>query len=778
MKPIALTTARRPITAARDRHGVPHLEAASWLDAVYGLGYLHAIDRGTQLLFARSVASGRAAEEIADSPELVETDRFFRRIALNRHLDIEATGLPVAVSDQLESYCDGVNDGLAAVGRTLAMWATGYSQTSWDPAAVMLVGQLLAFGGLAVSQMQNERLLLDLIHAGVSEQGLRELFAPRLDDVDFDLLRQVRISNQLSDEALELLIDLPRLAGSNAWAVSPARSQSGGALLAADPHLEVNRLPAIWYEVVLRWGDRYAMGASLPGCPLLAVARTNKLAWGVTYMKGDTVDYFIEDCRRGGETGWQYRRGDHWRDFEAREEVIGRKGGEGEVLRIYENPQGTLESDPEERGFGYHLSLAWTGTHAGAGRAIGTWLDVIHSDSAAEAMDVVRECTQPTLCWVMADREGHIGMQACGRFPLRGGGYNGLTPIPAWDEKNHWRGWVSKKLLPRVYDPTEGYLATANEEINAADGPLLVTQTLPDYRVRRIRERLAESPAATVEAMCDMQYDLLSVQARDLLGVILPLLPDGEIKERLTAWDLRYEIDSREATLFQRLYRNLLAELFGHEKGIGFRRILYLVSRAGFSAMVLAAIDRAVLHDGAHWLHGRSKSAVIQRAAERISLDDIPPWSEINNFHFTDRFFGNHQVGRILGFNSRRYPMPGCHATVFQGHVMQTAKRESSFAPSYHFVTDLSTDAVHTNLPGGPSENRFSRYYNIDVAPWFAGEYKVLAGLAETNGDDASGADTSNLAEAKPAAATDAPQDAIQADAADAPQHPASDHIS
>ena len=25
-------------------------------------------------------------------------------------------------------------------------------------------------------------------------------------------------------------------------------------LLAADPHLEVNRLPAIWYEAVLRWG--------------------------------------------------------------------------------------------------------------------------------------------------------------------------------------------------------------------------------------------------------------------------------------------------------------------------------------------------------------------------------------------------------------------------------------------------------------------------------------------------------------------------------------------
>jgi penicillin amidase len=762
VKPIALTTARRPISAARDQHGVPHVEAATWLDAVYGLGYLHALDRGTQLLFARSVASGRAAEEISDSPELVETDRFFRRIALYRNLDIEATALPVAVSDQLESYCEGVNDGLAAVGRTLAMWATGYAQTPWDTPAVMLIGQLLAFGGLAVSQMQNERLLLDLIHAGVSEEGLRELFSPRLDDVDFEMLRQVRISSKLSDEALELLIDLPRLAGSNAWAVSPQRSKTGGALLAADPHLEVNRLPAIWYEVVLRWGDSYAMGASLPGCPLLAVARTNRLAWGVTYMKGDTVDYFIEDCRRGGETGWQYRRGKAWRDFDLREERIGRKGGETQVLQVYENAQGTLESDPEQRGFGYHLSLAWTGTQAGAGRAIGTWLDVIQADTVAEAMDVVRECSQPTLCWVFADRRGHIGMQSCGRFPLRGGGYNGLTPIPAWDPQNHWRGWVSKKLLPRIYDPPEGYLATANEEINPPGGPLLVTQTLSDYRVRRILERLAELPTATVEDMCDIQYDLLSVQARDLLKVFLPNLLEGEIKDRLAAWDFRYDVDSREATLFQRLYRNVLAELFGHQQGIGFRRILYLVSRAGFSAMVLAAIDRAVTGDGEHWLHGRDKGAVIRRAAEHISMDEISPWSEINNFHFTDRFFGSHQVGRILGFNSRRYPMPGCHATPFQGHVMQTATRESTFAPSYHFVTDLSSDEVHTNLPGGPSENRFSRYYNIDVAPWFAGEYKILRGLSETNGEG----------EAPLAGATPEPGPLTTGDAADSPAAP------
>jgi penicillin amidase len=728
MKPIQLKNPRYPISAARDEYGVPHITARTWRDALYGLGYMHALDRGTQLMFSRSVASGRGAEEIANSPELLETDRFFRRIGLYRHLEREIDVLDDRTFDQLTVYCEGVNDGLKGTWRTLPMWATGYQQQPWNQQSILLIGQLLSFGGLAISQMQNERLLVELIHAGANEEGLRELFAPRLENVDFDLLRQVKISSQLSDEALELLTDLPRLAGSNAWAVSPQRSATGAALLASDPHLEVNRLPAIWYEALLRWDGRYIMGATLPGCPLFAIARTDRLAWGVTYMKGDTVDYFIEECRPGGSTAWQYRRGDDWYDFGLREEVIARKGAKPETLRVYENDQGTLDGDIDSAGQGFHLSIAWLGTYEGSGNSIRTWLNVTAAQNAREAMEIVRHCSQPTLCWVFADRDGHIGMQACGRVPYRAGGHNGLTPIPAWNAGNHWCGSLPEDLLPCIYDPPEGFIATANEEMNAQHGPMLVTQPLPDYRKRRIDERLAALPAATIEDMQEIQYDLVSLQARDLLEILLPYLPDGEVKRRLSLWDCRYEPQSKEATLFLRLYRNVMVEIFGQDEGIGWRRMVYLCSRAGFSQMILTAADRLLARNESHWWRNRDKGALIRQAALRLEQGELngQPWSKINTFHFTDRFFGTHQVGRMLGFNSRRYPMPGNHATPFQGHVLQTATRETTFAPSYHFVTDLGTDEAWTNLPGGPSENRFSRYYNNDVARWLTGEYKRL----------------------------------------------------
>ncbi len=490
--------------------------------------------------------------------------------------------------------------------------------------------------------------------------------------------------------------------------------------------MEINRLPAIWYEAVLKWDENYVMGATLPGCPLYAVARTRDVSWGVTYMKGDTIDYFIEEIRRGGEREWQYRRGRKWQDFERREEQIARKSADTVRFHVYHNDVGILEGDPEKLEEGYHLSMAWTGHAPGGGEGIRTWLDLVASQSALEAMDVARDCPQPTLCFVVADREGHIGMQGSGRFPRRAAGHNGLVPVPAWDTKNHWRGFHDKAVLPRIYDPPEGFVATANEDISPVGGPRLVTQPVPDYRRRRAAERLAEMPQATLEEMQKLQYDVVSVQAREILKIFLPPLPDSPLKERLSNWDCNYSTESTEASLFQRLYVNVLMEVFGHEEGIGWRRTLYLVSRIGFSIMVVTAADRLLMRESSPWWKTRDKGELIRRAAERTAAEAEAPWSQVNRFHFADRFFGTHQVGRMFGFTTPHYAMPGCHATLFQGHVQQTAGREITFAPSYHFVTDLGTDEAHTNLPGGPSESRFSRFYKSDLPLWFEGEYKRL----------------------------------------------------
>jgi len=302
-------------------------------------------------------------------------------------------------------------------------------------------------------------------------------------------------------------------------------------------------------------------------------------------------------------------------------------------------------------------------------------------------------------------------------------------PLPAWDEANHWRGRIETYYLPRIYDPPEGFIATANENINRPGEPALVTMPVPAYRKRRIVERLAELPHATVTEMQELQYDVVSVQARELLAEFLPHLPDGPVKKRLLGWDCSYHPGSLEATLFAKLYRNVLLEIFGaapHREGggIGWRRMLYLSSRFGFSMMVLTCIDRLLKEETSRWWATGEKAEMIRRAGEKLATEPDMPWGQFNSFRFVNRFVGSERMGRYLGFHTGKMPMPGCHATPFQGHLLTTSRRETTFAPSFHFVTDLGTDEAWTNLPGGPSESRFSPLYKSDIVRWQTGTYK------------------------------------------------------
>ena len=101
------------------------------------------------------------------------------------------------------------------------MWVTGFRPQAVGARVRSAYWKLLSFAGLTIGEQENERLLLELIQLGVDEERIRELFTPYLDGIDFEPLREIRIAKRLSDETLELLADLPRLAGSNAWAVSP-----------------------------------------------------------------------------------------------------------------------------------------------------------------------------------------------------------------------------------------------------------------------------------------------------------------------------------------------------------------------------------------------------------------------------------------------------------------------------------------------------------------------------------------------------------------------------
>ncbi len=71
-----------PIDIIRDADAIPHIFAATKLDALFGLGYVHAQDRLWQMEFQRRIGLGRLSEILGAAT--LPQDRFLRTVGFGR----------------------------------------------------------------------------------------------------------------------------------------------------------------------------------------------------------------------------------------------------------------------------------------------------------------------------------------------------------------------------------------------------------------------------------------------------------------------------------------------------------------------------------------------------------------------------------------------------------------------------------------------------------------------------------------------------------------------
>ena len=72
---------------------------------------------------------------------------------------------------------------------------------------------------------------------------------------------------------------------------------------------------------------------------------------------------------------------------------------------------------------------------------------------------------------IWADRAGNIGWQAVGIAPVRRN-WSGLVPVPG-DGRYEWDGYLPIKAKPHLFNPPEGFFATANNNLTGRDYPYL-----------------------------------------------------------------------------------------------------------------------------------------------------------------------------------------------------------------------------------------------------------------------------------------------------------------
>jgi penicillin amidase len=714
------------LSIQRNDSGVPLIKADSLKDALWGSGYAHAVDRSTQLLMMRILGQGRLCELLSDTDDAFKIDHFFRKANWAHSLDEELAKLDGASLALCQAYCDGINASLSHK-KISAMKLLGYQPEPWRIQDSILVSRMASYLTLAQSQAEIERLFIELVQAGISTEQLAALFPINESNFDRELIERIQLGERVVPQELIWNLALPRMMASNNWVISGKKTASGQAIMANDPHLEMNRLPNVWCEQSLTWPENTIIGMGMPGLPGIIIGRSKDLAWGVTYTFMDTVDSWVEECKEG-----KYKRGRKWLAFEKRTEIIKRKKHADEMLHFYENKHGILDGDPFEPG--HYLATKWAAQNMGALSLMAS-LSLVKATTAQEGAVCLAKM-ESAWNWVLADEQNNIVYQMSGLMPKRHENWNGFTPVPGWEAKYDWQGMVASSELPCAENPEQGYLITANQDLNHFGKCAPINMPMGDYRARRIAQLIEQSDQHDVDASKKIQLDVYSIQAEEFLAVLLPLLEEKKEKssayEVLKNWNREYDLESIAAPLFETFYSALRMEVFGSSKsGTGQEVMRHLSSQTGVFIDFYQNFDRVLLNPESPWFSQDGKDLPSQSEAFLNAFNQAKqkykalPWKAVNSVVFTNMLFQG-KLPEFMGFDTPPVPIMGGRATPHQGQIYVSAGRQTSFGPSIRIVSDLSEKRLYTCLAGGPSDNRFSPWYLCELEAWQKGIYKTL----------------------------------------------------
>jgi penicillin amidase len=362
------------------------------------------------------------------------------------------------------------------------------------------------------------------------------------------------------------------------------------------------------------WDSYETWGASMPGLPCIQLGQNRWIAWGITAALCDDVELYRERIHRIEKD--RYLAGHEWRQFAARRELIGVRGGKIIERIVRSSRHGPVISDftgiDNSREV---LALRWCATEAS--QESHSIYRLNHARNWREFVSALSYHSAPSLNFVYADRDGNIGYALAGKIPARNKAAS-LLPLAGWDDANDWRGYIPFEQMPQLYNPPAGYIATANNKIVDAAYPYYLSNFFePPHRVRRIEELLRSQDRFNAAEMAQFQLDQLSLHAVELLetlGTDLRAISHDDnsidyVVARLLAWDGNCAPSSVPAAIFhafhQRLLKNLLSEELGDELCCAYTEILN---------QCIVPTDNILRDESSSWFARRPRRALVAQS--------------------------------------------------------------------------------------------------------------------------------------------------------------------
>ncbi len=719
----SLAGLKADVRVIRDERGVPHIYAENEHDLYFATGYITAQERLWQMDMVRHATYGRLSELF--NRDMFETDHFLRALGMPDKSKMVLEREDPEILATLQAYADGVNAWIAECGKKLPpeFRILGYQPEPWTMTDITniigFIGWDLASSNLS-NEINNYRLLMKL-----GEEKASQLVA------DWNLVDEVvfpdyRIDEKLMVQSLSAIgsmkelekLGIVTLSGSNNWAVSGSRSETGKPILSNDMHLGFN-VPGFWMQVhQVIPGKLNVTGVIFPGEPYIVAGHNKHIAWGLTNLGVDDIDLFVESV---DSTGNFYNYNGEWLPFKDVEHTLKMNDDSAQKRIIRYTHHGPVISGMQNVE-GVVLTMKWSGyDYSDEIRAVYQLNRAENWDQFRAALSHFRSISQN---FAYADVNGNIGINTGGGIPMRKG--TGLLPRRGDTDEYEWKGYVPFELLPSSYNPENGFVSSANQRTVDRTYPFFISGefSMP-YRIMRIREMAAAKEILGIEDFRRMITDNHSAYA----AMLTPLLLSGAetIGQRsegvaaaideLKGWDYSMDAALIAPTLFEfiriELARHLLhdelGELYGAPLGKQHDFYIYKMIVSGPDEWVDDITTPEV--ETMEMIIARSIISAVDTLTARYGpMGRRWQWGQIHTLTLEHPMGGVKILDRLLKLNSKSYAVGGSYHTV-EPYSWKEGFRANHGASERHIFNTADWDRSLTVIPTGTSGIPGSPFY-------------------------------------------------------------------
>lgn len=603
-----------PILIIRDEYGIPHIKANSSEDGFFGQGFATAQDRLWQMDFDRRRAYGRWSEFAGKIA--IEQDVLMRKFGIKDSVKRDYDALNASAKSMIDSYTNGVNAFINSTNQIPAEYEIVQSiPEEWDPQdclAVFKVRHILM--GVFEAKLWRAQVVNALGSKRAAEffQGYQPgqlLIVPPGENFKGQKLNG---SGILSDKKIEARTVSEYFdSGSNSWAVSGDHSYSGKPLLAGDPHRGLD-VPNVYYQNHIQSNEFDVIGLSFPGVPGFPhFGHNGKVAWSVTHANSDYQDLYVEEFI---ENGTKYKFDGQLWPAEIKYQTIKIRDSADQKIKLTKTHHGPIVFGHPETGSAVSFKYTATDIENLGFQCIREMMNVENVDQMDESM---RDWVDPCNNFVFVDCQGEIAYMHRGKVPIRSL-ENAWLPVSGTNPENEWISEIPFEELPRIRSPKDGIIVTANNKIVDDNYPYYLNLDYsPDYRARRIYERISGISKVTVSDMSSIHSERTSIPAQTYIKAIDKIKSKIQdpltlnIVESLVKWNCSMDSGLSEPTVYSEfrkiLHKKIISSLLGEELA---NKMFFGAGRGAprhlshLSALLVSMVekgDQSFLEDGQTW---------------------------------------------------------------------------------------------------------------------------------------------------------------------------------